>query len=118
MLTLQDIRHALRLLGRAPAVTFVAVLSVAISVGAASVVFAAIKSVLIEPLPYSRPGELVQLRIENGHSAGQPHVDWVSWADMQDVRRLNHSLKSLGVYHYAIFTLPAIEPRRRKRSMA
>ncbi len=105
MLTLQDIRHALRLLRRAPTVTIVAVLSVAISVGATSVVFAAIKSVLIEPLPYFRPGELVQLRTEYGHSGVQPHADWVSWVDMQDVRKLNHSFESMGVYHYALFNL-------------
>jgi hypothetical protein len=105
MLTIQDIRHALRVLRSAPTATFVAVLSIAISVGAASVVFAAIKSVLIDPLPYSRPGELVQLRLENGHSAVQPHADWVSWVDMQDVRRLNRSFESLGVYHYAILNL-------------
>jgi len=60
MSTLQDIRHALRLLRRTPTVTVVALLSISIGVGAASVVFAAIQSVLIEPFPYSRPGELLQ----------------------------------------------------------
>jgi len=100
-----DIRHAARLLRRTPTVAVVAVLSVAISVGATSVVFAAIKSVLIEPFPYLRPGELLQIRNEYGYSGGQPRADWVSWVDMQDVRRMNHSFESLGTYHYALFNL-------------
>jgi len=105
MPALQDIRHAVRLLRRTPTVSVVAILSVAISVGATSVVFAAIKSVLIEPFPYLRPRELVQIRNEYGHSGGQPRADWVSWVDMQDVRRMNHSFESLGTYHYALFNL-------------
>ena len=54
----------IRLLRRAPASTGIALLSIALSVGATAVVFAAIKSVLIDPLPYARPSELVQLRSE------------------------------------------------------
>ncbi len=44
-----------RLLARTPLTTAIALLSIALSIGATAVVFAAIKSVLIDPLPYSRP---------------------------------------------------------------
>jgi predicted permease len=102
--TLSDIRHAFRVLGRTPAVTLISILSIAIGAGAASVVFAAVKTVLIEPFPYSHPDALVQIRTDAGRG-GSPRQDWVSWNDMQDVARENHSFTALGTYHYALFNL-------------
>ena len=64
MSVLRDIKLALRLFWRAPALTGIALVSIALSVGATAVVFTAVKSVLINPLPYARPGELVQIRTE------------------------------------------------------
>jgi hypothetical protein len=61
---LQDIRIAVRLLRRTPSLTGIALLSTALSVGATAVVFTAIKAVLLNPLPYTRPTELVQLRTD------------------------------------------------------
>ncbi len=104
MSTLADLRQALRLLGRAPAVSLIAVLSIAIGAGAAAVVFAAVKVVLIEPFPYSHPESLVQIRTDFTRG-GSPHQDWVSWDDMQDVARENRSFRSVAVYHYALFNL-------------
>ncbi|MGD0666415.1 MAG: hypothetical protein ABSB23_02550 [Bryobacteraceae bacterium] len=59
MSMLQDVRLAFRLFRRNLVATGIALLSIALSVAATAVVFAAIKSVLIDPLPYSRPEELV-----------------------------------------------------------
>jgi len=100
---LQDVRQALRLFRRSPGLTAIALLSVAITTGATAVVFAAIKSVLLEPLPYKNADALVQLRTD--YTRSRPHYDWVSWADMQDVKRANHSFESLATYHYALVDL-------------
>src|SRR5271165_2164455 len=94
-----DVRDALRLWRRTPASTAVAIFSLAITIGITGVVFTALKSVLIEPLPYQQSHELVVLRSE-GRAA-----NWVNWSDMQDVARRNRTLASLGVYHYALFNL-------------
>jgi putative ABC transport system permease protein len=102
--TVSDIRRAFRLLGRTPAVTLIAILSIAIGAGAAAVVFAAVKAVLIEPFPYSHPETLVQIRTDTGRG-GSPQQDWVSWNDMEDVARENHSFTAIGTYHYALFNL-------------
>ena len=61
MALLQDIRHAVRLMRRAPAVTLIAILSIALSIGATAVVFTAVKAILTQPFPYARPDELVQV---------------------------------------------------------
>jgi predicted permease len=101
---LTDIRYAFRWLRRAPAVTLIAILSIAIGAGATAVVFAAVKAVLIEPFPYSHPEALVQIRTDTGRGAS-PRQDWVSWDDMRDVARENRSFTALGTYHYALFNL-------------
>ncbi len=82
----------------------VAILSIALSVGATAVVFTAIRSVLLEPLPYAHAAELVQIRTD--YSLVNPaRADWVSWHDMQDLARDTHTLSSVAVYHYAMFSL-------------
>ncbi len=100
---LQDVRQAFRLFRRSPGLTSIALLSIAITIGATAVVFAAVKTVLLDPLPYADAHTLVQLRTD--YTRSRPHVDWVSWADMQDVRRANHSFESLATYRYALFNL-------------
>jgi len=77
----QDARIALRLLWRSPGATMVALLSIALSVGAASVVFAAIRAVLLDPLPYARPNDLVLLRSDFQGVQQQSSGDWVVWND-------------------------------------
>ncbi len=63
MTTLADIRHRFRLLCRAPAVTLIAILITAFGVGAATVVYAAVKAVLIEPFPYSTTRKVKKLNL-------------------------------------------------------
>ncbi len=100
-----DLRLALRLLRRAPVPSCVALLSIALSVGATAVVFAAIQAVLIDPLPYAHPAELVQLRSEFPHMQVQSQGDWVVWNDAREVARTTRTLASLGVYGNAVFDL-------------
>lgn len=102
---LADVRMSLRLLGRNRLSTAVALLSIALSVGATSVVFAAIKAVLIDPLPYARTNELVQIRSEFPKIEQQSNGDWVMWNDTQELIRRTRTLQSVGVYRNAIFDL-------------
>jgi putative ABC transport system permease protein len=101
---LQDIRIALRLLRRAPSLTLIALLSAALSVGATAVVFTAVKAVLLKPLPYYRPSELIQLGTRFAN-AGPSHIDWVFWNDTQEIIRRTRTLQSVGVYSNAVFDL-------------
>ena len=103
MSVLQDLRQAVRIYRRSPGLTAIALLSIALTTGATAVVFAAIKSVLISPLPYKDAGALVQLRTD--YTRVRPHYDWVSWADMQDVKAANRSFEALATYHYALVSL-------------
>src|SRR4051812_31800307 len=59
--TLQDVRYALRSLWRYPAFSLVAVGTLAIGIGVGPAVFSFAGAVLLKPLPYARPGELVRI---------------------------------------------------------
>ena len=98
MLGPRDIRLAFRGFRRAPAPTGIALLSIALSVGATAVVFTAVKSVLIDPLPYARAGELVEFRTESDST-------WISWNDTQELIRRTRTLESVGIYRNAVFDL-------------
>jgi predicted permease len=100
----RDFRQALRLLGRTPTLTAVALLSVAVTIGATAVVFTAVKAVLIQPLPYANADQLVQFRTDS--KRGKSQADWVTWSDMLDLARSNQSFRSIGAYQYALFNLP------------
>ena len=105
MALLQDVRFALRIFRRAPGPTGIAILSIALSVGATAVVFAAIKAVLIDPLPYRRTAELVQLRSEFPGVQRQSSGDWVVWNDGLELARRTRTLGAPGLYGNAIFDL-------------
>src|SRR5229473_4270977 len=105
MSVLKDIRFAFRLFRRTPVPTGIALLSIALSVGATAVVFTAIKAVLIDPLPYARASELVQIRSEFPKMREQSHGDWVFWNDTQELIRRTRTLESVGVYRNTVFDL-------------
>jgi putative ABC transport system permease protein len=102
---LQDIRIAARLLRRSPGTTAVALLSIALSIGATSVVFAAIKSVLMDPLPYARPEELVLLRSEFPKLQQQSTGNWIVYNDWRELPRRTRTLQTIGIYGNAILDL-------------
>ena len=100
----QDVRIAGRLLWRTPSATVIALLSIALSVGATAVVFTAVQAVLLKPLPYARASELIQ--IGTGFAGADPsHTDWVFWNDTQEIIRRTRTLQSIGIYSNAVFDL-------------
>lgn len=101
---MRDIQHAFRLFWRTPAPTGIALLSIALSVGATAVVFTAVRSVLLAPLPYSRPAELVQIRTEFP-KFGPSRSDWALWSDAKEIALRTRTLASVAVYRNEIFDL-------------
>jgi len=58
----KDIKYGVRILGKSPGVTAVAILSLALGIGASTAIFSVAKPVLLEPFPYPSPGRIVMIR--------------------------------------------------------
>ena len=86
---LKDIRYGLRSLLKRPAFTFIALLTLALGIGANSAIFSVVNGVLWRPLPYQTPQQLVMLW-EDHRGRGGPEREWLSPSDFEDWRAQNH----------------------------
>jgi predicted permease len=94
---IQDVRYGGRLLRKSPGFTFVAVLTLALGIGANTAIFSVVNAVLLAKLPVKEPNRLVQLwetEVSPGNYpfAGPDYLDW---------EKQNHTLESSALYRYA-----------------
>jgi putative ABC transport system permease protein len=92
---LQDIRYSTRTLSKNPGFAAVAVLTLALGIGANTAIFSVVENVLLSPLPYPRPEQLVQ--IWNTYPPQVPRGS-LSPGDYSDWRQQNASFSEMGGY--------------------
>jgi putative ABC transport system permease protein len=103
----QDVRYGLRQLRRNPSFTAVAVLTLALGIGANTAIFGVLNAVLLRPLPYKSPDQLVQIwetDLKSKTSQGP-----ASYPNFLDWRAQNHVFQSVAAYNWATFTLRGSE---------
>ena len=95
----QDLRYGVRMLLKNPGLTLVAVLALSLGIGANSAIFSVVNAVLLRPLPYERPDEIVTAwgRSLDG---GQRRVI-VSYPDFADWRDQTQTFEQLAAYNTA-----------------
>ncbi len=95
---LKDARYGLRTLRKSPGFTTVAVLTLAVGIGATVAIFSVINGVLLKPLPYMQPDELVDLT-HTAPGVNLPEADAAPFLYFT-YREQGHSFQSLGLYHW------------------
>jgi len=91
---LQDIRYGIRMLAKNPGFAIVAVLTLALGIGANTAIFSVVQNVLLRPLPYDHPGNLVQI--------SNTYADWqqlsISPGDFNDFRQQAREFSQMAAY--------------------
>ncbi|HVG18390.1 MAG TPA: ABC transporter permease, partial [Blastocatellia bacterium] len=100
---LQDIRYGVRALLKNPGFATVAVLTLALAIGANSTIFSFVNGILLRPLPYQEPGRLALLD-ETSPSQGMPSMG-VSFPNFLDWREQNHVFEDIAAYDTGGFVL-------------
>ena len=95
----QDIGTALRGLRRAPGFAIVALATLALGIGGNVAVFSVVRSVLLRPLPYAEPEQLVQLWTDHRARSGRDQPEWLSPAEYRDWRDGNTTFSGMTVWH-------------------
>ena len=98
---LQDIRYALRQLYKDPGFTAVAVVTLALGIGANAALFSIVSGVLLNRLPYPQPERLVTL------SESKPNFDYgsISYPNFRDWQKENRTFSSMAIYRGYAFSL-------------
>jgi predicted permease len=81
-----DVRYAARLLHKSPGFTTVAILTLALGIGANTAIFSVVEGVLLAPLPYAQPGRLVMV-LESNQLFPQDTISYPNFLDWQRTSR-------------------------------
>jgi putative ABC transport system permease protein len=97
---LQDSRYALRMLAKQPAFTFIVVITFALGIGANTAVFSVLNAVMLRPLPFHEPQNLVALGEYDTREKADPgtEINSISYLDYVDWRDRNEVFERVAVY--------------------
>jgi putative ABC transport system permease protein len=99
----KDIRHGFRTLAKTPGITLVAVLALALGIGANTAIFSVVNGVLLRPLPYPEPDRLVV--VFGTDTKTNTRRSTTSLPDYTDLRIQNQTLEEAGTLAYWTFNL-------------
>ena len=110
----QDLRLAVRSLLRAPAFAIITILTLALGIGANTAIFSIVNGVILRPLGYPQPDQLMYLTTQ--FPAFGFDQFWVSPPEYFEFREINHSFSAVGAYSTGEVNLTAGDRPMRVRS--
>jgi predicted permease len=105
----QDLRYGFRLLAKSPGFSLIAILTLALGIGANTAIFSVVNGILLNPLPFHDPDQLVSMfqEIPNFKNAS------ISYPNFTDWRRMNTTFVAMAAYRSTGFNLIGMgEPER------
>ena len=105
---MQDLRYALRVLAKQPLFTAIVILTFALGIGANTAVFSVLNAVLLRPLPFHEPQNLVAIGEFDAREKADPgtEIESISYLDYVDFRDRTQVFDSIAVYtNQAVSTL-------------
>jgi putative ABC transport system permease protein len=110
----QDLRHSVRSLRRAPAFAVITILTLALGIGANTAIFSIVNSVILRPLGYPNPDQLMYLTTQ--FTAFGFDQFWVSPPEYLEFREINQSFSAVGAFTTGEVNLTAGDRPLRVRS--
>jgi putative ABC transport system permease protein len=98
----QDVRYGARMLLKQPGFTLVAILTLALGIGANTAIFSVVNAVLLRPLPFKDSARLVMLWNNGAEAAGGDRTP-LAVADLLDMRSQSRSYESVGAFQNGSF---------------
>ncbi len=93
----QDLRYGIRQLVRNPGFTAVALVTLALGIGANTAIFSVVDGILFRPLPFPESEELVSVWTDVS-ARGEPSDEWLSYANFHDLREETAGLEALAAW--------------------
>jgi putative ABC transport system permease protein len=111
---LQDLRYAVRALGRQPGFAAIAVLTLAVGIGANTAIYSVVNATLLRPLPYKDPGRLMRVSLIMPSFHGRPPMDMVwSYPKYEAFHKLQTAFEDAALYQGCSFNLTGVgEPEQ------
>ncbi|MBS1791410.1 MAG: ABC transporter permease [Acidobacteria bacterium] len=106
---LQDVRYGVRMFFKTPGFSLIAVLTLALGIGANTAIFSVVNAVILKPLPYSEPERIVRMygKFSQGNQAATSPPDFL------DYRAQNHTFEEFAATRSGSFNLTGgVEPER------
>jgi putative ABC transport system permease protein len=106
----KDLRYAVRMMLRQPGFTLVAVLTLALGIGANSAIFSVVNAVLLRQLPFPAPEQLVMIwEVKTDAGVNSRFKGTASFSNFKDWREQNDSFADIAAYQHSGFSLQGKE---------
>ena len=103
---LQDIRYGIRMLTKNPGFTIIAVLTLALGIGANTAIFSVVNAELLRPLPFHNSDQLVRIGMTNSRTGWKSGT--LDYPDFEDWRSQNQVFEKMAAYYENHYTLTGV----------